>query len=139
VAALRVGDLMRPEQVTVPADCPAPRLLETFVAVRRNHLYVVDGEDRFIGAVNLHDLNAALKDEAQPDSLLAKDLARARFETTTRDEPVLAAMEKFERQECERLPVLADAGSRRLVGTISKRDILSAWARERLGPTPPPA
>jgi hypothetical protein len=47
-------------------------------------------------------------------------------------------MEKFERQECERLPVLADAESRRLLGTISKRDILSAWARERLGRRAPP-
>jgi CIC family chloride channel protein len=138
VAALHVGDLMRPEQVTVPPDCPAPQLFDTFVGVRRNHLYVVDGEQRFIGAVNLHDLNAALKDEARPDAIVARDLARTRFETTTLDEPVLAAMEKFERQECERLPVLADARSRRLLGTISKRDILSAWARERLGRTAPP-
>jgi chloride channel protein, CIC family len=137
VAALRVGDLMRPEQVTVPADCPAPRLLETFVSVRRNHLYVVDSAERFIGAVNLHDLNSALRDEGRPHAILAKDLARTRFETTTRDEPVLAAMEKFERQECERLPVLADEVSRRLLGTISKRDILSAWVRERLSPGAP--
>jgi CIC family chloride channel protein len=133
VAALRVGDLMRPEQVVVAPECPAPRLFDTFVSVHRNHLYLVDAEQRFMGAVNLHDLNAALRDGPEPDAVLAKDLARARFETTTLDEPVLSAMEKFERQECERLPVLTDAASRRLLGTISKRDILSAWARERLG------
>ena len=138
VAALHVGDLIRPEHVTVPPECPAPQLFETFVSVRRNHVYVVDGEQRFIGAVNLHDLNAALKDESQPERLTAKDLARTRFETTTRDEPVWAAMEKFDRQECERLPVLEHGASRRLLGTISKRDILSALARERLGRSAPP-
>ena len=135
VEAMRVGDLMRREQVTVPPDCPATELFETFVGVRRNHLYVVDAEQRFIGAVNLHDLNAALKDEARPDTLRAGDLARTRFAMTTPGEPVLGAMEKFERQECERLPVVADLESRHLLGTISKRDILSAWARERLGRT----
>jgi chloride channel protein, CIC family len=132
VEALRVGALMRREQVTVPPECPATTLFDTFVSVRRNHLYVVDAEDRFIGAVNLHDLNAALKDEARPETLRAGDLARTRFATTTPDEPVLGAMEKFERQECERLPVVVDLESRRLLGTISKRDILSAWAREHL-------
>ena len=137
VEALRVGDLMRPEQVTVPPDCPATTLLETFVGVRRNHLYVVTEDQRFIGAVNLHDLNAALKDEARTETIRAGDLANTRFATTTRDEPVLGAMEKFERQECERLPVVADLQSRRLLGTISKRDILSAWARERLGQSTP--
>jgi chloride channel protein, CIC family len=132
VAALRVRDLMRTDQVTVPFDCPAPRLLETFVTVRRNHLYVVDADGRFLGAVNLHDLNGALRDESRPETLTAGALMRPRFEATFPDEPVPAALARFEEQECERLPVLADADSRRLAGTLSKRDILSAYARERL-------
>ena len=49
------------ERVIVPASDEA--VLETFVRVRRNHLYVVD-EGRFLGAVNLHDLNGALRDAA---------------------------------------------------------------------------
>jgi chloride channel protein, CIC family len=138
VAALRVRDLLRTDQVTVPFDCPAPRLLETFVAVRRNHLYVVDVDGRFRGAVNLHDLNGALKDESRPGTLTAGALMRPRFEATYIDEPVPTALARFDEQECERLPVLADAGSRRLVGTLSKRDILSAYARERLVQPPTP-
>ena len=39
-------------------------------------------------------------------------------------------LERFAAQECERLPVLADLESRRLVGTIPKRDILSVYALE---------
>ena len=54
---------LRTDQVTVPPECRAPQLLETFVRVRRNHLYVVDADGRFLGAVNLHDLNGALRDE----------------------------------------------------------------------------
>jgi CIC family chloride channel protein len=130
--AMRVADLMRAEQVTVLAGCPAPALLETFVRVRRNHLYVVDEGGRFLGAVNLHDLNAALRDEAHPERLTALGAMRARFEFLLPDDAIGSALEKFERQECERLPVVEDLTSKRLVGTISKRDILSAYARERL-------
>jgi hypothetical protein len=41
-------------------------------------------------------------------------------------------LDRFASQECERLPVLADLESRRLVGTISKRDILSVYSLELL-------
>ena len=41
-------------------------------------------------------------------------------------------LQRFAEQECERLPVLADRKSRRLVGTISKRDILSVYALDLL-------
>ena len=138
VAALRVRDLLRTDHVTVPPDCPARQLLETFVTVRRNHLYVVDGGGRFLGAVNLHDLNGALRDDTNPDALTAGAVMRPRFATVFPDELIPATLERFERQECERLPVLADAASRRLLGTLSKRDILSAYARERLAQAPAP-
>jgi chloride channel protein, CIC family len=132
VSALRVGDLARTDQVVVPPDCRAPQLLETFVRVRRNHLYVVGADGRFLGAVNLHDLNGALRDIDDPDTLTADAVMRPRFSAVFPDELVPATLERFEQQECERLPVLADPASRQLLGTLSKRDILSAYARERL-------
>jgi len=128
VDALHVSDLMRQEQVTVPPDLTLPRLLDTFVAARRNHLYVVDGEGRFLGAVNLHDVNHELRAGGGESGLVARDLARSRFETTTPDESLLHVLDRFAAQECERLPVVADPGSRHLVGTISKRDILSVYS-----------
>ena len=136
VSALRVADLLRTEQITVPAACPAPQLVDIFVRVRRNHLYVVDGDTRFLGAVNLHDLNSALRDLGHPDALTAGAIMQARFEAVFPDERIPATLARFERQECERLPVLADSRSRRLIGTLSKRDILSAYAREQLAQTP---
>jgi len=44
----RVGDLARTEQVTVREDLPLSGLLDTFVASRRNHVYVVDSTGTFI-------------------------------------------------------------------------------------------
>jgi CIC family chloride channel protein len=138
VDALHVSDLMRQEQVTVPPDLTLPRLLDTFVAARRNHLYVVDGGGRFLGAVNLHDVNHELRAGGGESGLVARDLARSRFETTTPDESLLHVLDRFAAQECERLPVVADAGSRHLVGTISKRDILSVYSLDLVqrGPAP---
>jgi chloride channel protein, CIC family len=132
VATLRVADLMRAEHAKVSPDCTAPRLFDVFVGARRNHVYVVGDRGEFLGAVDLHDLNAVLQDAADPGTLTAGELMRVGFPTTLPDEPVVALLETFEWEDCERLPVLANARSKRLVGTISRRDILSACRAERL-------
>ncbi len=129
---LRVADLVRPDQVTVAPDLPLPRLLDAFVASRRNHLYVVDEGGGFVGAVNLHDVNEALRAAEGPGTLAARDVMRPRFEVTVPEEGLPRVLDRFAAQECERLPVLADLESRRLVGTISKRDILSVYSLELL-------
>jgi chloride channel protein, CIC family len=127
---LHVADLLRPDQVTIPPDLPLPRVLDAFVASRRNHLYVVDAGGAFVGAVNLHDVNEALGSAEAPGAIAARDVMRPRFEITVPEEALPRVLERFAAQECERLPVLADVGSRRLVGTISKRDILSVYSLE---------
>jgi len=139
IGALTVGDVMRTDQVTVDEQLPLPQLLDHFVAARRNHLYVVDAAGRFLGAVNLHDVNRRLLEGAQPQAFRAGDLVRRRFETTVPGERLDRVLERFEREECERLPVLADRASGRLTGTVSKRDILGVYSRELLQRTGVPA
>jgi CBS domain-containing protein len=59
-------------------------------------------------------------------------VVRARFEVTVPEESLPRVLERFAAQESERLPVVRDLASRRLVGTISKRDILSVYSLELL-------
>ena len=132
IDVLRAGDLVRPEQVTVAPDAPLPQLLDALVAARRNHIYVVDADGRFSGAVNLHDVNEALRGTDDPARISASSLLSPSFETTTPEEPLPRVLERFAAQDSERLPVLADPQSRRLLGTISKRDILSVYSLDLL-------
>ena len=132
IDVLRASDLLRSEQVTVAPQTPLPAVLDALVAARRNHLYVVDADGRFAGAVNLHDVNEALRGTSDPSQVSASSLLRAGFETTTPEEPLPRVLERFASQDSERLPVLADAQSRVLLGTVSKRDILSVYSLELL-------
>jgi CIC family chloride channel protein len=131
-AAARVGDLMRADPLVVAPDLALPQVLERLTDARRNHAYVVDGEGRYLGAVNLHDATRALGETSAPGRLTASDLANAHFRAAAKEDPLERVLDLFGRQECERLPVLADRTSRRLVGTISKRDILALYSKELL-------
>jgi CIC family chloride channel protein len=132
---LRVSDVMRQDQITVPADMRLQPLLDTFIRARRNHVYLVDADGRFRGAVNFHETVGALQSTGGAGSTTAQDLAHAGFPVARLDDALADALERFDTLAAERLPVLEAGNSRRLVGTISKRDILAAYSARLLTDT----
>ena len=130
--ALTVRDVMRAEQTTVPADTLLPALLDRFLAERRNHLYVVDREGHFEGVIAIHDVNRAIRELQEPAAVRAGDLAKSNFQSTVPWEHLDRVLERFWIEEAERLPVLENRESRKLIGTVSQRDILGVYSLEVL-------
>ncbi len=130
--SLTVSDVMRTEQATASGDEPLPELLDRFLRERRNHLYVVNDEGRLLGVVSLYEASRALREAADPGALRARDVADADFPTVTSEDRLEGALDRFWVQDCERLPVIESRASRRLVGTVSKRDILGVYSLEVL-------
>jgi chloride channel protein, CIC family len=121
---------MAAEHLVVSPELPLPEVLSRLLAARRNHVYVADADGRFLGAVSLHDATRAAGEAPDASAFTAADVANRRFETTFPDEPLERVLERFNRQSCERLPALDAPRTGRLLGTVSKRDILGLYARE---------
>ncbi len=138
----RVREVLAAEHIVVPPGLSLPDVLSRLLAARRNHAYVADEVGRFLGAVSLHDAARTAGEAPDPSAFSAADVMNRRFEITFPDEPLERAMDRFARQSCERLPVLDGPATRRLLGTVSKRDILGLYAREfvrrRAGGAGPP-
>jgi CIC family chloride channel protein len=129
-ARRRVRDVMASEQIAVPPELPLPEVLSRLLDARRNHVYVADTDGRFLGAVSLHDAIRVAGDAPHPSAFAAADVMNRRFEAAFADEPLDVVLDRFGRQSCERLPVLDGPASRRILGTVSKRDVLGLYARE---------
>ncbi len=132
IRALSVRDVMRTDQVTIPSNLVVPQILDRFIAARRNHLYVLDAEGRFAGVLGLHDVNRALREQGDPSRLTAADLANTQFELTVPEDRLDEVLERFWAEEAERLPVLDNEKSRKLIGTVAQRDILGIYSLEVL-------
>lgn len=130
MTSLKVRDIMRREFESVAPHTPLPQILDKFLEGRHNHIYVADADQRFLGAIGLHDLKEALQEREEISFIIAHDLMRPAFEVTTPGEELARVMERLWAQDCERIPVVADGESRRLVGTVSKRDILGVYTLE---------
>ena len=93
---------------------------------------VVDGEQRMTGLISLAQLRQFLDEHDTGPAVIAHDLA-------TKPAAVLSPRDDLERGfqllmslEVEELPVVDDADHGRVVGILSRRDIIAAYAERRL-------
>lgn len=133
---LRVSDLMHTEVESVPARAPFGLIVDRFLRSPHNNLYVVDDEGRFLGAVPLHALKDMLHQREGLDVVIAQDLLDETFDFVTPNMRLADTMDKFWRRQCERLPVVDTAERRKLVGWISKRDLIGIYHQEILKKRP---
>lgn len=85
-------------------------------------LYVTDEEGRYVGTIALDDLKGHLPDHSLLGATIAADVMDRRIHPITPDLSLAEVATRFSQTALERLPVVDH--SRRLLGTISKSDVL---------------
>jgi CIC family chloride channel protein len=134
LAELHVRDLVKTHPLTVSPTARFAEIGEKFIATRVNYLYVTEGE-RFIGAISLHDIKSYLNSPELAGLVIAGDIVRDQFPVVRPEASLTEAMERFIHHDGERLPVVSNSGDRRLLGSISKTDVILALAGSSRSPT----
>jgi CIC family chloride channel protein len=128
----RVGELMKPNPPCTTVDARFDEIAQLFLGVRVNHLYVTDAGGRFLGVIALHDIKPYLADAALAELVLARDIVLEDFPRVGPNQSLGDALAAFVGLTAERLPVVATDG--RLLGSISKSDLLLAMVEQRMKP-----
>jgi CIC family chloride channel protein len=134
LAELHVRDLLKPGPLTVSPTARFAEIGEKFIAARVNYLYVTE-EGRFLGAISLHDIKNYLNTPELASLVIAKDIVREGFPTVRPGASLAEAMEHFLQHDGERLPVVTNLGDNRLIGSLSKTDVILALAGSSRSPS----
>jgi CIC family chloride channel protein len=125
------GDLLRTDSATIVQGAGVRELEQAFLRHRWPHVYVLDAQRRFLGAVSVHELAALLRQPPATgegtswlDAVLRRDYPRVTAQT-----PLWQVLETFATHPGERLPVLDGDGV--LLGHVTKTDLVLMF-RERL-------
>ena len=124
LAEAKIADLIQADPVTLPTNATFAEIAKVFVQQRLQHIYIVGPENRFLGAVSLHDIKEYLDRPELATMLIAVDLMKEDFPRISRFQGMGDAFERFSEVRSERLPVVDDLDSCRLIGSISKTDIM---------------
>jgi CIC family chloride channel protein len=130
LSGLKVADLMKTSLVKVHENARFSEIGRAFIQNRFNYLYVTDDQERFCGAISLHDIKGYLNEPDLAELVIARDIIREDFPGISSEVSLAEALDQFLHHEGERLPVID--GEHHLAGSISKTDIILALA-ERAG------
>jgi CIC family chloride channel protein len=123
-----VRDLMKRDPLRVNETANFADIAATLAKHTFKHLYVVDPQGRFLGAIALQDLKPFLQDKDLPQVVIALDLMHDDIPVLTGSASLKECLEIFSRHDGERLPVLDNAQDRRLIGALAKTDVLLTLA-----------
>jgi CIC family chloride channel protein len=131
LAEVNLEDLVRSDPITLPTNATFAQIAETFVQHRYQHIYIVDKENRLLGAISLHDVKTFLDRPELESVVIAADIMNEDFPRLSTTQGMSEALRKFSEVNSERLPVVDNQNSKRLVGSISKTDIILHLAGEQ--------
>src|SRR5580693_7110903 len=124
LADAKIADLIQPDPVTLPTNATFAEIAKVFVQQRLQHIYITGKDEQLLGAVSLHDIKEFLDQPELARMVIAADLVNADFPRISPDQGMGIALEKFLEVNAERLPVVDNLSSLRLIGSISKTDIM---------------
>jgi CIC family chloride channel protein len=133
LAEVNLQDLVRSDPMTLLKNATFAQIAETFVQHRYQHIYIVDQENRLLGAISLHDVKSFLDRPELESVVIAADIMDEDFPRVSQTQGMNEALHKFSEASSERLPVVDDLQSKHLIGSISKTDIILHLAGEQSG------
>jgi len=121
---LRVRDLMKADPVRVKETARFPEIVQAFVKNRHHNLFVVGEGEVYRGVIPLHEIKPHLNDPELAKLAIAQDLLHDDLPVVTPGMTLGRTLQVFTRHTGERLPVVEDLRERKLVGSVSKTDLI---------------
>jgi len=137
LAETKIADLIRRDPVTLLSDATFAEIAKTFVQHRLQHIYIVGKDKQLLGAVSLHDIKEFLDEPELAQMVIAADLMNEKFPRISPLQGMGEALERFSEVHSERLPVVENFSTLRLIGSISKTDIMLHLAGKESSQTTP--
>ncbi len=131
--SLKVSRVMKPDFEKVYADTHLHELMDLTVKSVHPNFFVVDDNNRLLGIISIFDLTTILyKSDILESIIVAYDLLTPSAHHFTPDDTLDVVMRAFSETGFSELPVIDRSPDGKLIGYISKDDVIEAYNGEML-------
>ena len=124
----KVGDVMLAPVPPVRENAPLREIADRFLTNANNFLPVVDAEHHLLGVVALHDLKAHLAAGAELTAVIASDVMRPPPRCATPNQRLMDVLQLALASEQQNIPVVNTLTENRLVGALSRAQVLGLFS-----------
>ncbi|MFQ5457001.1 MAG: chloride channel protein [Myxococcota bacterium] len=146
--ALRVSDFMNRNVTCVQENMKFGAVLDFVSHSRYSDFPVLDPEGKLVGVVSFNDFREVAFEQGLEDVIVVRDLMTADVVTVSEGDDLHTALQRIGSRDIEQIPVVDSDDPGRVIGMLSRRDILTAYnkalvqlrtpAPPRNDPAPPP-
>jgi len=127
--SLQVGDVMARDVETIPEHMTLGQFARFIEKTQHTNFPLVNADGELTGIISVQDFMGVVFERELMDLVVVKELATADVITAHADEDLDQTMRKIGYRNIEQLPVVDRRTHRKLVGIISRRDIVAAYNR----------
>ena len=132
--SMRVRDVIRGRPLhQLPETAPLRDVIRACMSSSQHCFPVVDAEGRMTGLIRLAQVREFLDEHGRDSAAIAHDLASRPRATLSPGDDLDHGLQRLMSLDVEDLPVVDDADPRRVLGILSRRDVMAAYADRRLG------
>jgi CIC family chloride channel protein len=134
LSTIHVADVMTRDVETLPQRMSLGELVNRTADSPHSGFPVVDDEERLVGLVTYSEMREALASrDIPPEMIIAYDLMRPAPPVIRSSQTLAEAAEQMRHHGLDRLPVVSEEDSDRIVGILTQHDLLGALRSEPLG------
>ncbi len=127
--SLKVSEVMARDPESIPEHMSLRQFTEFMASTRHTNFPLVNRANELVGIISVQDFMGVVFERDLMDLVVVKELATLDVITVTENENLDGAMQKIGYRNIEQLPVVDREGSKKLVGIISRRDMVAAYNR----------
>jgi CIC family chloride channel protein len=135
--SLRVGTVLGGRPIhSIPELATMSEVVQSCMTSSQHCFPVVDGSGRMTGLITLAQVRQFLDDKGENGPAIAHDLATTPRSALAPEDDLDRALQRLMALDLEELPVVDPSNPGHVLGILSRRDIIAAYAQSRLGGGP---
>lgn len=131
--SLFVENIMHNDPIIVHQDVPLFKVVPMLIDIPHRVIYTVDNNDKILGFISDSQIRPLMTEyEELKNTVLARDIADTRIITIKRSDDLDLALKISTKADLEEIPVVDEFDNSKIIGYITRQDILDAYNRESI-------
>ena len=133
--SILVRDVMTTTLETVPESMTLREFTDFIASTKHTNFPLINSQGEMTGIISIQDFLGVVFEKDLMDLVVVKELATTEVTTIFADENLDYAMRTIGYRNIEQLPVVAMDQQKKLIGIISRRDMVSAYNKALMART----
>jgi len=131
--SISVESVMQSDPITIHENASLEVVVSKLIESQHHIIYTIDDDGKLSGAISETHIRPLITEfDSLKGSLIASDIADNRIITINRDQDLDFVLKILAKSDLEELPIVTYGANKRIIGTISRHDILSTYNKESL-------